>query len=202
MYDGNPQLGVDAKMYPLAENVGIGPQQGMLIYQFVRDSKPENTLEIGLAYGFSTVYFLAAIRANRKGHHVAVDPFQDDWSGIGVAREKVLGCQPGTFEFSDQTPVQALARFARERRRFGLIFIDSDHKFDGVLVDFTLAALICEPGGHIILDDMHMPAIQRAVAFIRRNRPDFTELPTSDKRLSIFRMTDTDQRKWDHFVPF
>jgi precorrin-6B methylase 2 len=97
---------------------------------------------------------------------------------------------------------QSLSRFAKEGRRFEFVFIDGDHKFDGVLIDFTLAALICKPGGHIVLDDTHMEPVQKAVSFIRKNRADFTEVPTSNTRFAIFQMTDTDKRKWDHFVPF
>ena len=106
------------------------------------------------------------------------------------------------FEFVPETSVHALARFAKEERRFGLIFIDDNHKFDAVSVDFALASLVCELGGYIILDDMWMPSTQRAASFIRLNRPDFTEVPTKAPRLAVFRKTDCDKRRWDHFVRF
>jgi cephalosporin hydroxylase len=203
MYRAEPQLGADGKMYPIDALTRIDPGQGMLIYQLVRDTKPDNTLEIGLGYGFSTVYFLAAIRANGKGHHVAVDPYQiNPWNGVGLTREKILGMEPGTFEFCSETSIQGLARFAREKRRFGTILIDGDHKFDYTLVDFSLASFVCETGGHIILDDMWMPAIQRVASFIRRNLPNFTEIPTPIRNIALFRMTSGEQRQWDYFVPF
>jgi cephalosporin hydroxylase len=203
MYNSDPQLGTDGNTHPIDGTTRLGPQQGMLIYKLVRELKPENTLEIGLAFGFSTVYFLAAIRANRMGHHVAVDPFQfEQWHGIGVSREKVTGTAPGLFEFTKETSILAVSRFAREQRRFGVIFIDGNHKFDGVLIDFALAALVCDPGAYIILDDMWMPSIQKAVAFIRSNRQDFTFVPGPVTSLAVFRRTEMDKRKWDHFVPF
>jgi predicted O-methyltransferase YrrM len=203
MYAGDPQLGADSKTHALDATTRISPQQGMLIYRLVREVKPENSLEIGLAFGFSTIYFFAAIQANGKGHHTSVDPFQyETWHGIGVARGQVLGTKPGSFEFCHETSIQALARFAKEQRRFGVIFIDGDHKFDGVSVDFALASSVCELGGYIILDDMWMPSIQRAVSFIRLNRVDFTEVPTRAPRLAVFRKTDSDKRRWDHFVRF
>ena len=97
MYDCEPQLGAAGKMYPIDAVTRIAPKEGMLIYQLVRDTKPDNTLEIGLAFGFSTVYFLAAIRANGNGHHVALDSYQSDaWNGIGLAREKVLAPSQGS----------------------------------------------------------------------------------------------------------
>ena len=203
MYDGDPQFGVDGELHPMDDKTRIAPQTGMLIYRLVRDTKPENSLEIGLAYGFSTVYFLAGIQANGKGHHFAVDPFQYEWwHGIGVAREKALRTKPGLFEFSQETSVQALARFAREQQRFGVIFIDGLHTFDAVLIDFSLASLVCKPDGYIILDDMWMPSIQRAVSFIRLNRMDFTEVSTAVTSLAVFRRTGTDERSWNHFVRF
>ena len=77
-----------------------------------------------------------------------------------------------------------------------------DHRFDRVLFDFSLASFVCEPGGHIILDDMWMPSIQRVASFIRLNRPDFTEVRTPVRNVAVFRMTGADTRQWDHFVPF
>ena len=203
MYGGDPQLGFGGKTYPIDTTTRVWPRQGMALYQLVREVKPQNSLEIGLAYGFSTVYFLAAIQANGRGLHVAVDPFQlEYYHDIGVARETVLRVKPGTFEFIRETSLQALAQFFREQRQFDVIFIDGKHTFDGALIDFSLASLVCSPDAHIILDDMWMPSIQRVVSFIRLNRPDFAEVPTPDKRLAVFRQTDTDKRRWDHFVPF
>jgi predicted O-methyltransferase YrrM len=203
MYRGEPQLGASGKTYPIDAKTRIAPQQGMFLFQLVRDTKPDNILEIGLASGFSTVYFLAAIRANGKGHHLALDPYQlETWNGVGLAREKVLGTAPGIFEFSAETSAQGLTRLSGEQRRFGTIFIDGDHKFDGALLDFSLAARICEPGGHIVLDDMWMPSIQRVVSFIRSNRPDFQEIPTQLPIFTLFRKIGDDRRPWDDFKQF
>jgi predicted O-methyltransferase YrrM len=203
MYNAEPQLGADGNKYPIDARTRIDPAQGMRIYQLVRDSKPDNTLEIGLGYGFSTVYFLAAIRANGKGHHVAVDPYQiHPWNGVGLTREKVLGIEQGVFEHCSEMSFQGLARFTREKREFGTILIDGDHKFDFTLVDFSLASFICAQGGHIILDDMWMPSIQRVASFVRLNRLDFAEVPTPIRNVALFQKISGEQRQWDHFVPF
>ena len=203
MYDREPQLGAGGRYYSTDADTRISPRQGMWIYRLIRDTKPENTLEIGLGFGFSTAYFLAAIQSNGKGSHLALDPYQDrDWNGVGLTREKVLNIKPGAFLFSYEDSVQGLARLAREQRRFGVIFIDGDHKFDSALMDFSLASFVCEPGGHIILDDLWMPSIQRLVSFSRRNRVDFTEVPTPIFRIAVFRKTDIDKRIWNDFVPF
>jgi len=203
MYDGEPQLGADGQMHELDPLTRIRPRQGLWLYQLIREEKPDETLEIGLAYGFSTVYILAALHANGKGRHTALDPFQDGfWRGIGATRDRVTGVRPGTFEFSRETSVQGLARLARERRQFGVIFIDGNHLFDAALVDFFLAAPLCQIGGHVVLDDLWLPSIERVASFVRRNRADFVEVPTPIGNIAVFRRTDEDKRDWKHFVPF
>lgn len=163
--------------------------------------KPTRKIRWKLAW--STIYFLAAIQANGRGHHIAVDPFEYEWwNGVGATREQVLGTKRGIFEFSQVASVQALARFDREQQRFGVILIDGYHTFDAALIDFSLASLVCEPGAYIIIDDIWMPSIQRAVSFIHLDRADFKAVPTLLKRLAVFQRTDTDKRRWDHFVPF
>jgi hypothetical protein len=70
MYNGEPQVGSDGERHCL-NGTAIGPEQGMWLYDLCRETKPKATLEIGLAYGYSTAYFLAAIRENGVGHHTA-----------------------------------------------------------------------------------------------------------------------------------
>ena len=52
------------------------------------------------------------------------------------------------------------------------------------------------------MDDMWMPSIKRAVEFIRRNRPDFTEVRTGLSNIAVFQLSGKDDRAWDHFVDF
>jgi|SRR5882724_10769041 len=201
MYRGEPQIGSDGKTYNIDGTTRISPEQGIWIYNLCRETKPESTFEIGLAYGFSTLYFLAAIHANGSGTHLAVDPFQEGhWHGIGIERARIVG-MTRAFQFANETSVTALTRCAGEGVKFEIIFIDGNHRFDDVLVDFILAIPICKQGGHIILDDTWMPSIQKAVAFIGKNRTDFTQVRGMG-HMAVFRKTGTDAREWSHFVSF
>ena len=69
--------------------------------------------------------------------------------------------------------------------------------FDDVLVDFILSSEVCAIGGHIILDDMWMPAIQKVAAFTRTNRKDFIEIPTPIENIAAFQKIAEDTRSWD-----
>lgn len=201
MYNGESQLGSDGERHSLDGITLIGPEQGMWLYSLCREAKPKNTLEIGLAYGYSAVYFLAAIRENGVGLHTAVEPFQSHWHGIGWRRPRSLGMSD-SFRLIEEKSVSALVHFADRGEMFEVIFIDGNHRFDDVFVDFTLSAELCPMGGCIILDDMWMPSIRRAVAFIRSNRKDFEELKTPVSNIAAFRRIGEDEREWNHYVPF
>jgi len=202
MYNREPQLGSDGERHRLDGKTLIVPQQGMWLYSLCRGMKPKATLEIGLAYGFSTAYFLAAIHQNGAGHHTAIDPLQGRlWDGIGRQGPQNLG-MGASFRFMETKSVDALAHLAERGERFEVIFIDGNHRFDDVLVDFTLSARLCPLGGCIVLDDLWMSSIRRAVAFIRSNRQDFEEVKTPVSHIAAFRRIREDERAWHHFVDF
>ena len=201
MYNVEPQLGPDGERHPLDGHTLITPEQGMWLYGLCRGMKPKATLEIGLAYGFSTTYFLAAIHENGAGHHTAIDPLQSRlWDGIGRQGPQNLG-MGASFRFMEAKSVPALAQLADWGETFEVIFIDGNHRFDDVLLDFTLSAGVCPMGGCIVLDDLWMSSIRRAVAFIRSNRQDFEELETP-ANIAAFRRIREDARPWHHFVDF
>lgn len=202
MYHGEPQLGVDGQHHSLDETVKISPEEGMWLYEECRKSKPGRTVEIGLGYGFSTLFFLAALAKNNFGHHSAIDPYQRSaWHGIGLTTPKALA-PPGRFRFVEQTSVRAAVELERECWAYDLIFIDGGHLFEDVLVDFFLYAKLCKIGGLVILDDMWMSSVKTVVSFVRTNRSDFSEVQTPIPNICVFQRVGKDERKWHHFRPF
>lgn len=208
MHATQPQADAQGKLQPLDDTTRISPEEGMALFRLALQTKATATLEIGLAYGFSTVYLLAALEHNGGGTHVAVDPYQfTDWDGVGlttaqrlVAGSPVLG--PDAFRFMAVRSEHALVDLDRCQSRFGLTFIDGYHRFDDVLVDFTLAARLCPRGAVIVMHDMWLDSIATVAAFLRRNRPDFMEVDTGCDNLLAMRRVGADDRNWDHFVPF
>lgn len=180
----------------------ISESQGVWMYQTCRRLKPRRSLEIGLAYGFSTIYILAAIAQTGLGHHTALDPFQNDcWHGVGALHAKYLGMER-CFQMLEEFSVTALTRFASYKDQFEFIYIDGGHRFDQVLIDFTLAAEVCPTGGNIVLDDIWMPSVRTVVSWIRSNRKDFREIRTPIDNIAQFERVGQDTRAWDHFVQF
>jgi predicted O-methyltransferase YrrM len=201
MYAGDLQPGSDGKLYALDEITRVQPEKGMWLYDVCRSLKPQRTVEIGLAYGFSTLYILAALRENGRGSHIAIDPFQSAWNEIGINQPDKVGMR-SSFGFLGEKSAPALADFARRGEQFEFIFIDGNHRFDDVLVDFTLSAEVSPRGGCIVLDDLWMPSIQRVVSFIRKNRKDFEEIPTPSSGVAAFKRIGEDSRQWEYHVDF
>ena len=199
---GEAQLGMDGRPHSIDLRTKISPQQGAALYELCLSRKPEATIEIGMAYGFSTLYFLAAIAKNQVGHHTAVDPFQhSQWHGIGLAHARAVATD-STFRLVEDWSTHAAIDLTRQKLSFDLVLIDGNHRFDDVLVDFYLYAPLCKLGGLIVFDDMWMKSIQTVAAFVRSNRRDFAEVHTSEASIGVFQRTAGDVRHWDHFESF
>jgi predicted O-methyltransferase YrrM len=206
MYRGEPQLGSDGRVHPIDTRTRISPSQGMWLYDVCVSTRPASTLEIGMAYGYSTLYFLAALAKNGSGHHTAIDPLQHSYyRGIGLAHAHALAPSEGVdsrLRLIEDRSDRVATDLARANSTFDIIFIDGSHRFDDVLTDFYLYAPLCEIGGHIVFDDMWMRSVQTAVAFVRKNREDFLEIRTAERNICAFLRVGHDSRSWNHFHEF
>ena len=208
LYANQPQTGLDGKSYPIDASTRISVEEGLFLYDSCRNAAMTATLEVGMGYGFSTTFLLAALDANGGGRHIAIDPYQhSDWDGIGESRVASLLPRTQNLKHHDFTLIHdrsdhAAIDLERSGASFDLLFIDGYHRFDDVLIDVYLLARLCRPNGLIVLHDLWLPSVQAVQSFLCHNRPDLQPIPTSCPNLAIFRRRDTDQRNWDHFVPF
>jgi predicted O-methyltransferase YrrM len=202
MYRSEPQAGSNGQQYALDANTRISPEQGMWLHELYCARRPRASVEIGLAYGFSTMFFLAALARNGSGNHTAIDPFQGPlWHGIGLQKIEETKTEH-RFRFIEDYATRAATDLARAGQTFDFVYIDGGHRFDDVMVDFALFAQLCPVEGVIVLDDMWLPSIRTAVAFIRSNRPDFKEMISPIKNVAAFQRVAPDQRNWKNFAPF
>jgi len=171
---------------------------GSELNRLVRENGTRGSLEIGLAYGFSTIWIMDALASG--GHHIALDPFQFSlWKGVGHTQAQRL---PGKrFEFLEEYSIHALSDFIRAGKRFDFIFIDGNHRFDDVLVDFYLSDQALKVGGLMVLDDMWMASIRTVASFVVANRAYQVVRQASPRILALRKLKD-DDRSWRHFRPF
>jgi len=200
MYEADSLEGADGRLVKIKKATKISIEQGALLYQLAKQPTVKNSLEIGFAYGFSTIYILEGLHGKSGANHIAIDPFEaGKWSGIGIQSIKRMGAE--NFVWEEQYSIHALSDKIREGKKFDLIFIDGNHRFDDILVDFYLSDQVLNPGGFLILDDMWMDSTNLVAQFISTNR-DYKYLKTKAKNAALFVKKGDDQRNWDHFVKF
>ena len=179
----------------------ISIAQGAQINKLVRQSETNRSLEIGFAYGFSTIWILDALRRRGKSSHVAIDPFQTtDWGGVGLYQVKRLNVAT-TFECLCEYSIHALSRLIKSNEKYDFIFIDGNHRFDDTLVEFYLSDQLVSPGGLLALDDMWMSSVRTVVSFILTNR-HYKFVPQPVGNMAVLQKVADDDRDWRHFKKF
>jgi predicted O-methyltransferase YrrM len=151
--------------------VAVDPAEGAWLQQIVHDIRPAESLEIGCAYGVSSLYICEALcsgyasEASPSGtrRHIVVDPFQStQWRGIGVRNIRDAGFA-SLVDFREERSEVVLPRLLQEGVRLDFAFIDGWHTFDQVLVEFYYVNRLLRVGGVIAFDDANRRSINRVV---------------------------------------
>ena len=97
---------------------------GELLQRAVRELKPAVSLEVGLAYGVSTMFICEAIQSLPKpGVHIVLDPFQNGkWKGLGLENLREAGFA-SLVEFHEEASELFLPKLVAAERRIDLAFI-------------------------------------------------------------------------------
>jgi predicted O-methyltransferase YrrM len=149
--------------YALESNLDI--EEGEFLVKIIDKYKPKKTLEIGCAQGISSLYICSALENIPSSFHTIIDPFQNSqWKGIGIANLKKSGVT--SFELIEEISETALPALLASGKKFDFGLIDGWHTFDHTLIDFFYLNRIIDVGGVIIIDDVMMPGINRAVRYI------------------------------------
>jgi predicted O-methyltransferase YrrM len=157
--------------------VAIGVKEGLTLRGWVRRERALRTLETGLGFAISTLFICEGLLANGPGaRHLAVDPYQFEglpshettYAGVGLQILEEAGVRD-LVEFHPEGSQIVLPRLLDEGRRFDLVFVDGNHRFEGVFVDLIYSGRMLKEGGIVFADDMQLAGVRRAVAFCVAN---------------------------------
>jgi predicted O-methyltransferase YrrM len=193
--------------------------QGEAVRDLAIAEGAERTIEVGLALGMSALFLCQAVLP-RGGRHVSVDPFQaESWNGAGLRTLREAGVEE-LVEVIEEESQLALPRLSAEGREFDFAFVDGDHRFEGVFLDLYFMTRLVRPGGLVVVDDMWMPAVRTAVAYVEKNlgaslepdalpngfrwrkRPLSRGVPSGTGDTAVLRLpSERPEPRWDEFVP-
>jgi predicted O-methyltransferase YrrM len=155
--------------------VAISLAEGRALRDWVLRESVTDTIEIGLAYGFSALFVCEALVRNggknggKIARHVTIDPFQSEgFKNCGLQLLEEAGVAD-LIEFYSEASQILLPRFLRQNRTFEFAFVDGSHLFERVFLDLVYLGRIVQPGRIIFVDDYQLPAIARAVSFCLTN---------------------------------
>jgi predicted O-methyltransferase YrrM len=141
----------------------MSPDQGRLVYDHVRATRPAEVLELGTAHGVGSAYLAAGLADNGHGALTTVDfagARYDPAPEALLARAGVADRVTVVREFSTYTwwlKEQVRARSDGEGNcepRFDFVYLDGAKHFtiDGLAV--VLVEKLLRPGGWLLLDDL------------------------------------------------
>ena len=156
---------------------GIPRDMGEAITALIRQKKCLRTMEIGCAYGVSSLFICQALEERREAgpHHVIIDPFQSgQFNKAGILNLERAGFD--FFELIEEPSERALPRLWEQGRRFDFALIDGRHTMDQVMLDFFYVDKLLDAGGIVVLDDIRWPGIGRAARYLSQY-PSYRTLP-------------------------
>ena len=146
--------------------VHMDRDEGAFLAEIIRRIDPATSLEIGMAYGISTLYICEALSAlGHPVHHIVMDPFQSTtWRGIGLANAARAG-YGGMVDFLEERSELALPKLLERGTTIEFALIDGRHTFDQVMLEFYYIDRMLREGGVVAFDDADRRSVNRVVRY-------------------------------------
>jgi len=171
----------DGKMVEIMPE-SICPEEGRYIQKLVSDLDPTVTLEIGMAFGISSLYICDALKRKDATKHIIIDP-QDSaapWFKIGLNNLRKSG-YGNIIEHLDMRSHEALPQLLSRGQKIDFALVDGWHTFDYAFVDFFYIDKILNVGGVVVFDDADWPSIRKLCRYISKNYPSYSLVESMTK---------------------
>ena len=135
----------------------INPNYGPVLYAMVRNLRPDVVVETGVASGISSTFFLEAMERNGKGRLYSIDLPSPNAHLIPAERETrwlVPERLKGRWELILGDARQELPALLTSLGEVDCFLHDSDHSFEHMTWEFTLAYPRIRPDGILLSDDI------------------------------------------------
>lgn len=147
--------------------VNLAKKEGEFLGDLIaKNSSIKKTLEVGCAYGISSLFITKSLKGREGAHHTILDPNQNTtWEGVGIHNLKQSGFS--SFDLVEEKSEFALPNILKENEgAFDFILVDGWHTFDHTLLDCFYAIRLLKVGGYLVVDDVTFPGIRRVVDYL------------------------------------
>jgi predicted O-methyltransferase YrrM len=186
------------------ERVSLPHADGDVLRDLLTSERATTVVEVGLAYGASTLAIAEALVScgSTTVRHVIIDAYQDHFHGVGWSVILEAGLD-GVCTLLPERSQRALGRLAEEGLVADAAFLDGSHLFHHVLVDLYFLREIVRPGGLVILDDCDYRSVATAVRYFEVNARWQQPPLDGETRLRAFRLPDARfEPSFEDFEPF
>lgn len=141
-----------------------------LLYQLATTSPVVgDSLEVGMAFGLSSLALCQARQELGQGRHIAIDPYQKSYfQNAGICNLEETGLMD-QCDFIEERSYLALPKLCQEGRQLSLAFIDGNHRFEHTFLDFFYIDRMLQPGGFVMFHDTWMQGIRKVLSLILNN---------------------------------
>lgn len=164
----------------------VSKTEGDFIYKIISSNKQiKNTLEIGCAYGISSLFICKGLEGREDSFHTIIDPHQKtNWHNIGIENLKRSGIN--FFSLIEKPSEIALPELLIKNMKYDFIFIDGWHTFDHTLLDLFYSNRLLNIGGVIVIHDCDSTPVAKAVNYFS-NYPSYEIIGRSKPKKSVKR---------------
>ncbi len=155
-------------VYPATNDKGqptyMDRAEAALIQRVIADVRPTTTLEVGMAYGISTLIICEAIASlPHAARHIAIDPHQrTKWRGIGLHNVRAAALD-NRLQLIEERSEFCLPRLLQEGTTVQVALIDGLHIFEQCALELFYIDRMLPVGGVLIFDDVDWAPIRRVV---------------------------------------
>lgn len=157
--------------HELELKASISIENSAALRSLVAARRPQVVVEIGMAYGVSTLAILAALQGNGSGRLISIDPYIGWPTGRLVALHQVaLAGGTALHQHLWEPSYTALPRLIAQGVRADLIYIDGNHDYDYVFTDWFLADKLLPSGGLVGFNDAGWSSVHRVIRYVGMQR--------------------------------
>jgi len=192
----------------------IPARRATLLYEHIRQHRPEHLLELGTARGGSAVFMASALEENGVGHLTSVDSTRWQWKNptpgevlekAGLSKFVTLDKKSSTYAWFLKHELEScMDETGAVHPKYDFIFLDGAKNWstDGITV--TVAERLLRPAGWLLLDDLTWTYAKHCPGKKRHYDVDLTKLSDSERTephlQAIFNLLIRTNPAFDKFV--